>query len=93
MVGLYPCTPHNLGLTALTGALDERDEETISMEEWLKMAEFVLKNNYLEFGNTIKPQIFGTASGTKFYEASGTKFHENTCHRHVFSWTILKPNS
>ena len=47
------------------------------------MVEFVLKNNYLEFGNTIKPQIFGTASGTKFYEASGTKFHENTCHRHV----------
>ena len=31
------------------------------------MAEFVLKNNYWEFGNTIKQQLFGTASGTKFF--------------------------
>ena len=27
----------------------------------------MLKKNYLEFGNTIKQQIFGTASGTKFF--------------------------
>ena len=30
------------------------------------MAEFVLKNNYFEFGNKIKQQISGTAIGTKF---------------------------
>ena len=66
MVGLYPSTPHDVGLTALTGALDQRDEETISTKELLKMAEFVLKNNYFKFGNKIKQQIWGTTIGTKF---------------------------
>ena len=32
----------------------------------MKIAEFVLKNNYFEFGNKIKQQISGTAIGTKF---------------------------
>ena len=36
------------------------------MEELLKMAEFVLKNNYFKFGNKIKQQISRTAIGTKF---------------------------
>ena len=36
------------------------------MEELRKMVEFVLKNNYFEFGNKKKQQISGTAIGTKF---------------------------
>ena len=66
MVDLYPSTPHHLDLTALTGALTERDEETIPTNVLLKIAEFVLKNNYFKFGNKIKHQISGTAVGTKF---------------------------
>ena len=31
-----------------------------------KIAEFVLENNYFEFGNKIKQQISGTATGTKY---------------------------
>ena len=43
------------------------------MEELLKMAEFVLKNNYFESGNKIK-QIFGTVIGTKFAPSSTCVF-------------------
>ena len=55
-----------MGLRALREALDKRDEKTIPTEELLKMAEFVLKNNYFEFGNKLKQQTSGTAVGTKF---------------------------
>ena len=65
VVGLYPNIPHEVGLRALREALDKRDEKTIPTEELLKMAVFVLKNNYFEFGNKIK-QISGTAIGSKF---------------------------
>ena len=53
-------------MRALRKALNKRDEKTIPTEELLKMTEFVLKNNYFEFGNKIKQQISGTAIGTKF---------------------------
>ena len=66
VVGLYPSIPHEVGLRALREALDKRDEKTIPTEELLKMAEFVLKNNYFEFVNKIKQHISGTAIGTKF---------------------------
>ena len=35
-------------------------------EDLVKMAEFVLKDNYVEFNSTVKHQISGTAIGTKF---------------------------
>ena len=54
VVSLYPSIPHEVGLRALREALDKKDEETIPAEELLKMAEFVLKNNYFAFGNKIK---------------------------------------
>ena len=57
---------HEVGLRALREALNKRDEKTIPTEVLLKMADFVLKNNYFEFGNKIKQQISGTANGTKF---------------------------
>ena len=34
-------------------------------EDLVKMAEFVLKDNYVEFNSTVKHQISGTAIGTK----------------------------
>ena len=62
----YPGIPYEVGLRALREAFDKRDEKTIPTEKLLKMAEFVLKSNYFEFSNKIKPQISGTAIGTKF---------------------------
>ena len=35
-------------------------------EDLVKMAEFVLKDSYVEFNSTVKHQISGTAIGTKF---------------------------
>ena len=66
VVGLYPSIPREVGLRALREALNKRDEKTIPTEELLKMAEFVLKNDYFEFGNQIKQQISETAIRTKF---------------------------
>ena len=60
-------------LRALREAFDKKDKITIPMEELLKMAEFVLKNNYFESGNKIK-QIFGTVIGTKFAPPSTCVF-------------------
>ena len=60
-------------------ALDKRDEKTIPTEELLKMAEFVLKNNYFDFGNKIKQQIYRTAIGTKFSPTICMYFHEPSC--------------
>ena len=42
---------HVVGLRALKETLDKRDGKTILTEKLLKMAEFVLKNNYFEFGD------------------------------------------
>ena len=77
VVGLYPSIPHEVGLTALREALDKRDEKTIPTEELLKMAEFVLKNNYFKFGNKIKQHISGTAIGTKFAPPYGCIFQSD----------------
>ena len=66
VVGLYPSIPHEAGLRALKEVLDRREEKKISTEDLVKMAEFVLKNNYFEFNGQVKHQISGTAIGTKF---------------------------
>ena len=49
IVGLYPSIPHTAGLAALRDALDKREAKKIPTEDLVKMAEFVLKNNYFEF--------------------------------------------
>ena len=66
VVGLYPSVPDEVGLRALREALDKRDEKTIPSEELFVIAQFVLKNNYFQFGKKIKHQISGTEIGTKF---------------------------
>ena len=66
VVGLYPGIPYKAGLRALKEVLDRREEKKISTEDLVKMAEFVLKNNYFEFNGQVKHQISGTAIGTKF---------------------------
>ena len=66
VVGLYPSIPHKAGLKALEKALNNRTNKKVSTEDLVKMAKFVLKNNYFEFNGKVKPQISGTAIETKF---------------------------
>ena len=56
-VGLYPSIPQEARLRALEEVLDRREEKMISTEDLVKMAEFVLKNNYFEFNGQVKHQI------------------------------------
>ena len=66
VVGLYPSIPHEAGLEALEKALNNRTDKKVFTGDLVKMAKFVLKNNYLEFNDKIKQQILGTAIRTKF---------------------------
>ena len=66
MVGLYPSIPHKEGILALKSKLEEQTSSKIPTNDLVKLAEFVLKNNFFEFNNEIKQQISGTAIGTKF---------------------------
>ena len=66
VVGLYPSIPHNAGIKALKDTLDCRQNKKIPTDILLKMAEFVLPNNYFEFGQKVFHHISGTAIGTKF---------------------------
>ena len=66
VVGLYPSIPDEAGLRALKEVLDRREEKKISTEDLVKMAEFVIRNNYFEFNGQVKQQISGTTIGTKF---------------------------
>ena len=54
VVGLYPSILHEAGLSALREVLDKREDKNIPTDKLLKMAEFVLKKNYLEFNGKVK---------------------------------------
>ena len=66
VVGLYPSIPHEGGLEALRESLEKRECIKIPTGILVKMAEFVLKNNYFEFNSAAYQQTSGTAIGTKF---------------------------
>ena len=66
VVGLYPNIPHEEGLEALRGALDSRENKTVSTESLTELAQIVLKNNCFEFNAEFYQQLQGTAIGTKF---------------------------
>ena len=65
-VVLYHSIPHNEDLEVLKEQLDNFDEKSIPIEDLIKMAEFVLKNNYSDFNSNVKYQIPGTAIGANF---------------------------
>ena len=46
---LYPSILHEAGLSALRKALDKRTRKEIPTENLIKIAEFVLKNNFFQF--------------------------------------------
>ena len=66
VVGLYPNIPHGAGLEALRKRLNERETPRVPTEELIKMADFVLKNNFFEFNGEVKRQKSGTSIGAKF---------------------------
>ena len=66
VVELYPNIPHNAGLKTVSNMLDAREHKTVSTVDIVKMARFVLGNNYFEFNGHVKKKISGTAIGTKF---------------------------
>ena len=66
LVGLYPGIPHEAEVKALEKALNNVTNKRVLTEDLVKMAKFVLKNNYFEFNRKVKEQILGTAIGTKF---------------------------
>ena len=66
VVVLYRSIPHEAGLKALEKALNNCTNKNILTEDLVKMATFVLKNNYSKFSGKVKQQISGTAIGTKF---------------------------
>ena len=67
VVGLYPSILHEFGFKALEEALERRDSMQISTFDLVKMAKFVLQNNYFEFNGETKQQISATAMGTVFH--------------------------
>ena len=50
----------------LEEALEKRESKHIPTDNLIKLAKFVLQNNYFKFNGEEKQQILGTAVGTKF---------------------------
>ena len=54
VVGLYPSIPHEARLEALRRRLNKCETSEIPTEDIVQMAEFVLKNNFVEFNGEVK---------------------------------------
>ena len=81
VVRLHPSIPHEAGLSALREALDKRTCKEIPTENFIKMAEFVLKYNFLSFIQMYIDRFQVLLSGQNFHHLMRS-----------FSWTSLKPN-
>ena len=66
VVDLCPSIPHRAGLEALREALDKRKAHKVPTSKLVKMAEFILKNDYFQFWYKVYQQNSGTAIGSKF---------------------------
>ena len=66
VVGLYSSIPHSEGLDILKKQYENYPNKKVSTEDIVKMADFVLKDNLLEFDSKFYKQISGTAIRTKF---------------------------
>ena len=90
VVVLYPNIPHEAGLKSPKEARDRRREKKMSMEDLVKMAEFVLKNNYFEFDRSVYQQLSGTVIGTKFVPPYACIFMDRLENNYLETQT-LKP--
>ena len=66
VTGLYPDIPHDEGLEVMKKALNKRENQSVSTDTLLELANIVLKNNFFEFDGKTYKQKRGTAMGTKF---------------------------
>ena len=66
VMGLYPSSPHSADLNSLKKAIEKHFKKQIPTSDLVKIAKFVLSNNYFEFSEKVFQQILGTAVGTKF---------------------------
>ena len=57
---------YHIKLVCTREALDKRKTHKVPTGKLVKMAEFVLKNNYFQFLYKVYQQISGTAVGAKF---------------------------
>ena len=53
VIRLHLGIPHKVGLKSLRNALENRNYKEIPAENLIKIAEFVLKNNYFEFDSSV----------------------------------------
>ena len=60
VVGLYPSIPNEAGLSAFKEVRNNREQHAIPANKLIRMADFVLKNNYFEFNGQVKQHIFDT---------------------------------
>ena len=65
-VGWYSSIQDEARLHGLREVLVEIEQHTICKSELLRIADFVLKNNYFEFNGQIKQQFSGTTISVKF---------------------------
>ena len=82
MVGLYPSIPHDGGLEVLRKQYDKLKDKIVPIEDIIKKADFVLKNNLFEFDSKFYQQILARLLGLNLPRR-----------KLVFLWTILKRNS
>ena len=66
VVGLHPNIPYKEGLEAIRNALDKQEDQSISTDSLILLAECALKNNVFEHNMRYFKQLQGTAIGTKF---------------------------
>ena len=66
VVSLYPSITLDVGLEALRRVLDDGVNKKNGTEDLIKMAEFVLKNNYFQFNGKVKQHLYGTVINTRF---------------------------
>ena len=63
VLGLYPSIPHSEDLDILKKQFENYPNKKVSTEDIVKMADFALKNNLLQFDSEFYKQISGTAIG------------------------------
>ena len=51
---MYPNIPHNAGLKNFSNMLEAREGKAVCTGDLIKMARFVLENNYFEFNDDVK---------------------------------------
>ena len=63
VVGLYPSIPHDEGLEALRTALNSRENQSVSTDTLVELADLVLSNNFFEFNGDFLSKLGGQLLG------------------------------